>query len=228
MLHDNYRGRYQQAIWLSSASLTDLKLHERLKQQIVSGQPLSLKSLVFPVAGHNVTKGKGDLLTYQDYFQGWPDVTGMSNFAQFTMVFPTVITPLMNSSTPGGLTVVPDLNYSIGASSGPLVFFSEGSFPHFCFGYAQEGKISIVTKGQEDPVVARHIYRNVGQNDALLAHIWFEVPLVGWRDGKQGDCGRCAFYGSLVFRKEQISSILSSKDGQYTDWIRRQYGSRKH
>jgi hypothetical protein len=192
---DNYTSRQQEAWWITGASLRDYPKHQSLASQIEQGKKSHLmKNDLFPIKGHALSDGRGDVLVYRNVFEGWSWLSDSGDFIQITLVVPK---HLVGSG-----------EILIGGPSGALVFYTGGipSFRSYCFGYATKGRIiyNASTKNPND--INNLLFFKLGIHSGVWAKIDAQFILTDSDDANQA-CGQCGFNANLIFQPNSSSFV---------------------
>lgn len=192
---NNYASSQKDAWWIAGASLRDRVKHESLASQMERGNkpPLGSDDL-FPIKGHALGDGRGDVLVYRDIFEGWSWMSDSGDFTQITIVTPK---PLVGSG-----------EILIGGPSGAMVFYTGGvpSFRNYCFGYAATGKIAYNASTPDTKDISNLLFSKLGVQSGVWAKISAQF-ILGSSDSSNQECDRCIFNANLIFQPRSISFV---------------------
>ncbi|WP_157679233.1 hypothetical protein [Methylovulum psychrotolerans] len=196
---DNYRQYVTDAWWVSDAALREHKQHQGIKSQVLVNKKPKLSDDLFPITGHALTKGDGDVLIFQRLFKGW---AGISDTAYLTRI--TIAVPY-HLKGKGSI--------QIKKNSDVTVFVIDGmpSFREFCMGYALKGTIEYVVypseKPSSDPSDDVFFSRLLHIDRGIKAQISLTASLVDSMGSLESKCGSCVFNADLVFNHGNMDLI---------------------
>lgn len=192
---DNYTSRQQEAWWITGATLRDYLRHKSLASQIKQGQKSHLKKDdLFPIKGHVIGDGRGDVLVYRNVFEGWSWMSDSGDFTQITIVIPKHLA--------GSGEIL------IGGPSGAIMFYTGGipSFRSYCFGYATKGKIIYSTNTTNPDDINNLLFSKLGIQSGVWTKIDVQFILTNSDDGNQ-ECRKCGFNANLIFQPRNSSFV---------------------